>query len=154
MSIILDTNVKQSQFKLLREKIETKKLLVGVVGLGYVGLPFLVEKAKVGLDVIGFDRNQERVNQILDKQSYIDDISDKELSSIFSLAKVDITTDASRLAEADVVVICVPTPLDKNYCPDLSFVEGVCHQLKRTLRLRRLISHLSQPLTQEPLKSS
>ncbi len=140
MSFVEEPRVKQDAFLALKDKIEHKKLIVGVIGLGYVGLPFLVEKAKVGLDVIGFDRNQDRVNRILNKKSYIDDVSDEELSSIFGLAKVDITTDSNRLAEADVLVICVPTPLDKNYCPDLSFVEGVCHQLKQALRTGQLVS--------------
>ena len=127
-------------FKALRRKIQEKDLTVGVIGLGYVGLPFIVEKAKVGLRVLGFDRNQERVNQLLNKQSYIDDISDEELASIYTLTEADMTTDISRMKEADVLVICVPTPLDKNHCPDLSYVRAVCHQIQENLRPGQLIS--------------
>ena len=124
----------------LKQKISSKTVAVGVIGLGYVGLPFLVEKAKVGLDVIGFDRNQQRVDQLLNKQSYIDDISEDDLAGIFTSAQVDMTTDVSRLSEPDVLVICVPTPLDKNHCPDLQYVVAVCEQIQQTLRPGQLIS--------------
>jgi UDP-N-acetyl-D-glucosamine dehydrogenase len=140
MSIVAEIEVNQDSFSALKEKIQQKALTVGVIGLGYVGLPFLVEKAKIGLRVIGFDNNQACVDQLLNKKSHIDDISDEELEKVFEYASVDMTTDMRRLSEADVLIICVPTPLDKNQCPDLSFVESVCQSIKKYIRKGQLIS--------------
>jgi UDP-N-acetyl-D-glucosamine dehydrogenase len=127
-------------YSILKQRIEQKSITVGVIGLGYVGLPFLVEKAKVGLNVIGFDRNQARVDQLLQKQSYIDDVSDADLEQAFKASSVRITTDVSLMREADVLVICVPTPLDKNDCPNLQYVESVCEQIRDYLRPGHLVS--------------
>lgn len=140
MSIVAEIEVNQDSFFALKEKIEQKTLTVGVIGLGYVGLPFLVEKAKAGLNVMGFDRNEQRVEMLLNKKSYIDDVSDNDLVKIDELVTVDLSTDMSRLSEPDVLIICVPTPLDKNHCPDLSFVESVCHSIKKYIRKGQLIS--------------
>lgn len=134
------TPEKVSVYTDMMEKINNKTLTVGVVGLGYVGLPFLVEKAKIGLKVMGFDNNQACVDQLLSKKSHIDDISDDELAEIFDLTSVTMTTDMNRLSEPDTLIICVPTPLDKNYCPDLSYVESVCHSIKKYIRKGQLVS--------------
>ena len=127
-------------YEQLLKKIEDKTAVVGVIGMGYVGLPFLVEKAKVGLNVIGFDKSKAKIDSLLNKESYIDDISNEELASIFQLADVKLTTDPALMSEADVLVICVPTPLDKNRCPDLGMVESVCRELKDYLRPGQLVS--------------
>lgn len=136
----IDIPKKASVYTDMIVKINNKTLTVGVIGLGYVGLPFLVEKAKIGLNVIGFDNNQACVDQLLNKKSHIDDISSEELEKVFELASVDMTTDMSRLSEPDVLIICVPTPLDKNQCPDLSFVESVCQSIKKYIRKGQLVS--------------
>ena len=140
MTMAVEQESKVDSFASLKEKIAQKTLTVGVIGMGYVGLPFLVEKAKVGLNVIGFDHNQKRIDQLLNKKSYIDDISDEELENIFSITKVEMTTDVTKMSEPDVLVICVPTPLDKNRCPDLSYVKSVCEKLKLSLRSGQLVS--------------
>src|SRR5438105_2348407 len=124
----------------LFEKIKHKTITVGVIGLGYVGLPFLVEKAKVGLSVIGLDYSLNRINLLKSGQSYIDDVSDEHLQQAFNQSRVLLTDDYAELAKADVIVICVPTPLDKNQCPDLQYVISVSHELRKTLRPGQLIS--------------
>ncbi len=140
MMTVEEPKVEQGAFEALEEKIAKKSLIVGVVGLGYVGLPFLVEKAKVGLDVMGFDRNKQRIDMISNKKSYIDDISDDDLENIYDSVNVTLSTDMSNLSKSDVIVICVPTPLDKYHSPDLSYIESVCQSLKTYLRKGQLIS--------------
>ena len=124
----------------LLNKVNQKTICVGVVGLGYVGLPFLVEKAKVDLNVIGFDCQAKRVEAIRRKESYINDVSNQDLIDIFKKGKVSVTTDFAYLSKADAIIICVPTPLDKNLCPDLRHVEAVSHEIAKYLRPGQLVS--------------
>src|SRR3981081_3261747 len=98
----------------LREKITTHSAVVGVVGIGYVGLPLAVEKAKVGYRVVGYDRNAIRVAQINQGSNYIRDVVDDELVRMVASEKFSATTDFSTIGLCDVVVICVPTPLTVN----------------------------------------
>lgn len=124
----------------LLEKIKTKTIEVGVIGLGYVGLPFLVEKAKVGLKVIGIDQNSQRVQKVARAENYIDDVDDEALRQIVDRNLVTTSTDIQDLKTADVIVICVPTPLDKNLCPDLQYVVSVSEEIAKCLRRGQLIS--------------
>jgi UDP-N-acetyl-D-glucosamine dehydrogenase len=124
----------------LLEKIQNKTIKVGVIGLGYVGLPFLVEKAKVGLHVVGIDRNEERVRKVAIGENYIEDVHDNELKDIVAKGLVTATSDMSALREVDVIVICVPTPLDKNLCPDLHYVISVSHLIAENLKVGQLVS--------------
>src|SRR5690606_29144690 len=103
-------------------KIRDHSAAVGVVGLGYVGLPFLVEKAKVGFRVIGVDRNSERVAKINRGENYIPDVNDQELKEAVSKGLVTADTGFSRVPEMDVIVIAVPTPLTDNLTPELKYV--------------------------------
>lgn len=123
----------------LLEKIQNKTIRVGVIGLGYVGLPFLVEKAKVGLSVIGIDQNPERVAKVARGENYIDDVKDDELLEVVQKGLVTATQDMTALKWVDVIVICVPTPLDKNLCPDLTYVISVSQQIAISLRPGQLI---------------
>lgn len=124
----------------LLKKIHSKTIKVGVIGLGYVGLPFLVEKAKVGLHVVGIDQNLERVKKVAKGENYIDDVSDDELRSIVAKGLVKTSSDIAELKHVDVIVICVPTPLDKNLCPDLKYVVSVSEEIGKNLRKGQLIS--------------
>lgn len=124
----------------LLDKIRTKTIQVGVIGLGYVGLPFLIEKAKVGLNVIGIDQNPIRVEKVARGQNYINDVCDEELKSVIKKGLVTSSTDITLLRNVDVIVICVPTPLDKNLCPDLQYVISVSEKLARCMRAGQLIS--------------
>lgn len=128
-----------SKEKLLA-KINDKSLIVAVVGLGYVGLPFAVEKAKKGIKVIGYDRSLSRVDKVNSGENYIEDVNAEELKDFVNKKLIKASTDSAVLAEADVIVICVPTPLDKNLCPDLRFVTGVSEQISEHLRPGQLVS--------------
>ncbi len=114
--------------------------VVGVVGIGYVGLPLAVEKAKVGFKVLAFDRNTERVAKINGGVNYIGDVSDQELAAAVSQGLLSATTDFAHLPECDVVVICVPTPLTPNRDPDISYIRAVGEQIGAVLRPGQLVS--------------
>ncbi|MDX2005681.1 MAG: nucleotide sugar dehydrogenase [Meiothermus sp.] len=129
-----------SSQQVLLEKIHSRTAVVGVVGLGYVGLPFAVEKAKVGYKVVGFDRSVPRVGQVNRGENYIKDVKDEELKEAVGKGLIEATTDFARLREVDVVVICVPTPLNKNLIPDLQYVEAVTQEAAKYLRPGQLIS--------------
>lgn len=124
----------------LLARIEATTVKVGVVGLGYVGLPFAVEKAKVGFSVLGFDRKQERVDFVNQGRNYIGDVRDEELADLVGRGLIQATADMDRLAEMDVLVIAVPTPLNKNLNPDLQHIERVTGEIARRLRPGQLVS--------------
>lgn len=125
----------------LLSAFESKTASIGVVGLGYVGLPFAVEKAKVGFRVTGFDRNEKRVAMVNRAENYIGDVHDHELKElVLDKGLITATTDWDRLAEMDVIVICVPTPLTKNLTPDLQFIEAVTREIAPRLRKGQLVS--------------
>lgn len=124
----------------LTNKIQNKDVRVGVIGLGYVGLPFLLEKAKIGLQVIGYDHNQARVDNINSGISHIEDVDSATLSKVIKSGLIKATSDISSLTNADVIVISVPTPLDKNLSPDLTYVKDVAEKLVTILRPGQLIS--------------
>jgi UDP-N-acetyl-D-glucosamine dehydrogenase len=124
----------------LLEKIVTHTAVVGVIGLGYVGLPLAVEKARVGYDVIGYDRNAIRAAQVNQGSNYIRDVSDEELARMVSSDKLRATSDFSNLGSCDVVVICVPTPLTLNKDPDTSYIRAVGAEIAGCLRPGQLVS--------------
>lgn len=110
--------------QLLLNKIQEKKIIAGVVGLGYVGLPLSVEKAKAGFKTIGFDVQKEKVNKVNAGQNYIGDVVDAELSDLVNRGMLSATTDFSFVKDVDFIAICVPTPLDAHQQPDISYVES------------------------------
>jgi nucleotide sugar dehydrogenase len=107
----------------LLEKITGKTARVGVVGLGYVGLPLAVEKAKAGFTVIGFDVQKEKCDSVNRGENYIGDVVPEELTRLVNNGHLSASCDFSRIAECDVVAICVPTPLDLYKQPDMTYVE-------------------------------
>jgi UDP-N-acetyl-D-glucosamine dehydrogenase len=112
----------------LIEKIRNKTARIAVIGLGYVGLPLAVEKAKVGYTVVGVERNADRVAQVNRGENYIGDVVPDDLAAVVRAGRLRATQDFSVVAEVDVVTICVPTPLDKNKQPDTSYIEYVVEQ--------------------------
>lgn len=124
----------------LLEKFANRTALVGVVGLGYVGLPFAVEKGKVGFKVIGIEQNLNRLEKINAGINYIQDVEDDELKSLVKQGLLKAVPDFSRVPEMDVVVICVPTPLTKNLTPDLQYVETVTRGIAPYLRKGQLVT--------------
>lgn len=124
----------------ITSRVLSREATVGVVGLGYVGLPFAVEKAKVGFEVIGIERNPTRANRVNSGNSYISDVVDSELSEVVTAGRLRAVTDFSCVPDLDVIVICVPTPLDKNLTPDLSYIESVTTAIAEHLRPGQLVT--------------
>jgi UDP-N-acetyl-D-glucosamine dehydrogenase len=123
----------------LLDRIRTRDARVGIIGLGYVGLPLAVEFARAGFRVTGFDVDASKIEQINRGKSYIPDVPDADLSAEVSAKRLRATTDMRELGEMDVVDICVPTPLRKTKDPDLSFVVKAVEATAATLRSGQLI---------------
>ncbi|MFC7685333.1 nucleotide sugar dehydrogenase [Ureibacillus sp. GCM10028918] len=108
----------------LIEKLETKTATIGVVGLGYVGLPLAVEKAKAGFNVIGFDVQAEKVKKVNSGENYIGDVISKDLAVMVESGKLRATSDYCFIKDIDAIAICVPTPLDIYKQPNMEYVES------------------------------
>ena len=130
----------ESSKEILLKKIKDRTALVGVVGLGYVGLPFAVEKAKVGLKVVGIDYNSEKVRLVNEGKNYIPDVADEELRDLAKKGMITAVNDFSCVGDLDVIVIAVPTPLTRNLAPDLQYIENVTNEIAKRLRPGQLIS--------------
>lgn len=113
----------------LKNSISEKKAQLGVIGLGYVGLPLAVEMAKAGFNVTGFDVQQKKVDKVNAGENYIGDVVDKDLAVLVKNGKLKATTDFSMLDKCDCVSICVPTPLDIYQQPDISYVKASSEQV-------------------------
>lgn len=112
-------------------KIEDKKIIVGVVGLGYVGLPLAVEKAKAGYKTIGFDVQNKKVELVNQGHNYIGDVVDDDLKELVKNGMLKATTDFNFVKDVDFVAICVPTPLDDHQQPDISYVKSSAEQIAK-----------------------
>ena len=123
----------------LREKIRTKKARVGVLGLGYVGLPLSVEFAKAGFDVVGIDILQDKVDRFNAGHSYIKDVPDSAFAPLVTSGKLRATTDFSVIRTLDTIDICVPTPLRKTKDPDMSFVVAATEAIAQYLHQGLLV---------------
>jgi len=123
----------------LKAKILDKTAVVAVVGAGYVGLPLAVEKTKVGFSVIAIDQNEKRVDKLNRGENYILDVKNEELARAVAEGKLKATSDFSVLPQADVIIICVPTPLTRNREPDLQYIVNVTEQIAKHLRVGQLV---------------
>ena len=123
----------------LKEKLEKRQARVGVIGLGYVGLPLAVEFAKAGFDVTGFDVDQSKVAEMNAGRSYILDVSTEDVAACVKAGRLRATTDMSKLGEMDAVDICVPTPLRKTKDPDMSFVVSAAEEIAKYIHPGMLI---------------
>lgn len=121
--------------KELPEKIENKSAKIGIIGLGYVGLPLLVAFASQGYKVLGFDIDQQKINQIQQGHSYIKHIDSESLKNEL----ISVTPDLTRLREVDVIIICVPTPLDIHREPDLTYVTDTADAIAQCLKIGQLV---------------
>lgn len=120
--------------ELLLNRIKDKTAVVAVIGLGYVGLPLAVEKAKAGYKTIGFDVQQEKIDMVNRGKNYIGDVVDSELASIVKDGKLSATSDFSVVSAADFIAICVPTPLDDYKQPDISYVKNSTIEIAKYLQ--------------------
>jgi UDP-N-acetyl-D-glucosamine dehydrogenase len=130
----------ENQFKKkLLAKIKIKTAVLGVIGLGYVGLPLAVEKAKAGYKTIGFDMQEKKVLMVNEGRNYIGDIIDSDLKEVVGKGLLQATTDYSFVKDIDTVCICVPTPLDIYQQPDLSYVKNSTENIAKYLHPGMLI---------------
>lgn len=118
----------------LLSKIEQRDIVVGVVGLGYVGLPLAVEKAKAGFKTIGFDVQDQKVEMVNAGHNYIGDVVDDDLAEIVKQGMLSATNDFSFIKDVDFVAICVPTPLDIHQQPDISYVKASTEAISRYMK--------------------
>lgn len=116
------------------KKINSNTEVVGIIGLGYVGLPLAVNFAEAGVKVIGFDKVEAKVNKINSGKNYIKDIRDAVLREAIDKVTLVATTDFSRMKECDALIICVPTPLDKFRKPDMSYIEASCEAIGQNMK--------------------
>jgi UDP-N-acetyl-D-glucosamine dehydrogenase len=120
-------------------KIESHEAVVGIIGLGYVGLPLLLRFGEVGFHVIGFDVDPEKITQLNAGRSYIGHVEETRVLGLRDSGRFEATSDFSKLAEADCIIICVPTPLNSNREPDMQYVESTAHAVSKTLRGGQLV---------------
>lgn len=125
--------------ELLLKRIKEKAIRVGVVGLGYVGLPLAVEKAKAGFKTIGFDVQSAKVDMVNRGENYIGDVVDKELKNIVESGMLSATSDFSFIKDVDFVAICVPTPLDSHQQPDISYVKSSTEAISKYLKKNTMV---------------
>jgi UDP-N-acetyl-D-glucosamine dehydrogenase len=124
----------------LIDRIDMRDYSVGVVGLGYVGLPLLLEFSREGFRVIGFDIDSKKISDLASGRSYIKHISSSDIDSLLSRNDLaDLTVDFSRVCDCDAILICVPTPLSCHRDPDLSYVVGTAESIAPYLRVGHLI---------------
>lgn len=126
-------------FDIVLEKLKSKSALVGVVGLGYVGLPLSMAFAEAGCSVLGFDVDPSKPAHIEGGQSYLKHITSERIERAVSEGLLSATTDFDRLSEPDAILICVPTPLTRHMEPDLSYVENTARAIANSLRPGQLV---------------
>lgn len=122
------------------QKIENKTAVIGVVGLGYVGLPLLLAYANAGFQTIGFDIDAFKPESLLAGRSYIKHIPGDDVAKALAAGKLDATTDFTRIAECDAIILCVPTPLDEHLEPDLSYVTNTIEEVVPHMHTGQIIS--------------
>jgi UDP-N-acetyl-D-glucosamine dehydrogenase len=123
----------------LLQKIKSKKALIGVIGLGYVGLPLVREFTRAGVRVLGFDVDESKVESLKAGKSYIEHIPSEVIGTMMKDGLFTATSDLRQLRKPDCILICVPTPLSKMREPDLSYVESTVGDIARTLRKDQLV---------------
>jgi len=123
----------------LEEKISNRTARVGVVGLGYVGLPLAVEYAKAGFTVTGIDVSETKTARVNAGDSYVGDIRNEELAPLVNGGKLRATTDFAAVRELDTINICVPTPLRKTKDPDMSFILESCQSIAQNFHPGMLV---------------
>lgn len=134
-------NLTMDNASILLEKISANKEIVGIIGLGYVGLPLAVGFAQAGIKVIGFDKSNVKVEKINRGDNYIGDIRDAVLREVVvNTLKLEATTDCSRMKECDALIIAVPTPLDKFRKPDMSYIESACLDIGKNIKAGTFVS--------------
>src|SRR5574344_1845715 len=125
--------------QLLLKKIAERKIVAGVVGLGYVGLPLAVEKAKAGFKTIGFDMQKSKVDMVNAGHNYIGDVVNADLKKLVKEGRLKATEDFSFIKDVDFVAICVPTPLDDHQQPDISYVKSSTESIAKYIHPNMMV---------------
>ncbi len=120
-------------------KIKNKEVTIGIVGLGYVGLPLAVTFASTGIDVIGFEKSEVKVEKVNNCQNYIADVDENELQKCVSSGMLSATLDFTNIKKCDAIIICVPTPLDKFKKPNMEFIEDSCRSVGQNIKVDSFI---------------
>ncbi len=123
-----------NSYDTLLKRVNDNEILVGVLGLGYVGLPLAVLFAKKGTKVLGFEKSEQKTKNVNNGINYIGDVEDDDLKEVTANGNLQATTDFSRIAECDALLICVPTPLDRFKKPDMTFIEGACADIGKYMK--------------------
>jgi UDP-N-acetyl-D-glucosamine dehydrogenase len=129
-----------SKYKELIDKIVNNNFKLGVIGLGYVGLPLAVSFARKGIKVLGFEKCEKKAHSVNEGKNYISDVDSVELEKLVKEGILSATTDELRLKECDAIIICVPTPLDRFKKPDMRFIENACRDIARNMKKHIFIS--------------
>jgi nucleotide sugar dehydrogenase len=123
----------------LESKIKRKEARIGIIGMGYVGLPLVKTFLSKGFEVLGFDIDEKKVDLLNQGKSYIKHVTGEELKAFLKKKKFQATTDFELLSKVDVILICVPTPLDSYKNPDLSYVLNTTEVISKNLRKGQLV---------------
>ncbi|MDQ2999454.1 MAG: nucleotide sugar dehydrogenase, partial [Chloroflexota bacterium] len=123
----------------LLQKIESRSARIGIIGLGYVGLPLATRASRVGFSVLGFDVSVEKIASLNAGVSYIGDVASAEVADLRERGRLEATNDFARLESCDLAIICVPTPLNSTRDPDISFIERAANDVARTLHASQLV---------------
>jgi UDP-N-acetyl-D-glucosamine dehydrogenase len=129
----------RAPLQILEERLRQKHALIGVIGLGYVGLPICIAAGESGSKVLGFDVDPEKPKALAEGKSYLKHIPDDRISALVKKKQLSATTDFDRLSEPDALLICVPTPLSPHLDPDLSFVVATAEQIAPRLRRGQIV---------------
>jgi len=124
----------------IMRRIADRSVVVGIIGLGYVGLPLAVSFARKGVTVLGFEKSGKKAQAVNEGRNYIADIADAEFAEALAAGRLSASTDFSRLAEVDAAIICVPTPLDKFKKPDMSYIEASCRDIGKYMKPGTFVS--------------
>ena len=123
----------------LSERIEAREARIGVIGLGYVGLPLAIEFAQKGFDVTGLDIDGEKIRALQEGRSYIEDVPSQAVADAAAAGRFTATSDLAELTRLDVLNICVPTPLTRTKDPDVSHMARAMEDIRRRLRSGQLV---------------
>ena len=123
----------------LMQKIQARTARVGIVGLGYVGLPLATAFARAGFTVTGIDLDQRKIRDVNGGRSYVKDVDKKELKSLVREGRLSATPDFSKLIEMDTINICVPTPLRKTKDPDMTYIVSACQEIAKVIHPGMLV---------------
>ncbi|MCL5276362.1 MAG: nucleotide sugar dehydrogenase, partial [Deltaproteobacteria bacterium] len=131
--------MKNQNFNLLKNRILGREARISIIGLGYVGLPYAIEFARNGFRVTGIDSNEKKVAALRSGESYITDVSSEELKDLNGSGSISYTSSYDGIDDADVIDICVPTPLGKSKDPDLFFITSAVKSIKEKIRKPKLL---------------